>query len=290
MTISFRLGLRRFLTTLFICWTAGVTVEAADKVAGSLTVKDALTLPNQAVRIEAQLTGTTHSGGQAVGGVSLQLRIDGKPVATAKTNDGGQAFFDYRPKMRGTHAVSVTVDDPSPVEAGKAEATLFVWERRRPILLVEVAALMQTDGSTSSPGSTASTGKGLGPSAQPAAGAAEELSRLTQYYYNLVYLPGGDQSPTEVASVEVIRRWLASNRFPSGLVLMPVSGGLSAALDAFKQDGWTAMKTGIGRTRSFAELLLQHRMDVVVVPELPKGELPRKAKAAKDWKEVRKKL
>lgn len=289
MTKSLRLGLRRVLATLLVCWTIGVTAEAADKVAGSLTVKDALTLPNQAVRIEARLTGTTHPGGQAVGGVSLQLHIDGKPVATAKTNDGGQAFFDYRPKMRGTNVISVTVNDPSPVEAGKAEATLFVWERRRPILLVEVAALMQTDSPPSSPGSPASTAPGSGPSAQAVAGAAEELSRLTQYYYNLVYVPGGDQS-TEVASVEAIRRWLASNQFPPGLVLMPLSGGLSAALDAFKQDGWTAMKTGIGRTRSFAELLLQHRMDVVVVPELPTGELPRKAKAAKDWKEVRKKL
>ena len=34
------------------------------------------------------------------------------------------------------------------------------------------------------------------------------------------------------------------------------------------------MKTGIGRTRSFADTLLHHRMEVVVVPELPKGELP----------------
>jgi hypothetical protein len=72
--------------------------------------------------------------------------------------------------------------------------------------------------------------------------------------------------------------------------VIPPSGGLSAAIDAFKQEGWTTMKTGIGRTRSFADTLIHHRMDVVVVPELPKGELPRKAKTAKEWKEVRKKL
>jgi hypothetical protein len=50
------------------------------------------------------------------------------------------------------------------------------------------------------------------------------------------------------------------------------------------------MKTAIGRTRPFADALLHQRLEVVVVPELPKAELPRKAKAAKDWKEVRKKL
>lgn len=283
MTESLRLGLRRLPAILLVCWTIGVSAEAAEKVVGVLTVKDALTLPNQAVRIEARLAETSHPRGQAVGGVSLQLHIDGKPVATAKTNDGGQAFFDYRPKMRGTNAVSVTVNDPSSIEAEKVEATLFVWERRRPILLVEVAALMQADDSPS-PGSSAPTDKGLGLSAQPVAGAAEELSRLTQYYYNLVYVPA------DGTSLDVIRRWLLSNQFPAGFVLMPVSGSLSAALDAFKQEGWMAMKAGIGRTKSFAELLLQHRMEVIVVPELPKGELPRKAKAAKDWKEVRKKL
>ena len=50
------------------------------------------------------------------------------------------------------------------------------------------------------------------------------------------------------------------------------------------------MKSGVGRSRSFAEALLHERMEVVVVPELPKGEVSRKAKMAKDWKEVRKKL
>lgn len=289
MTESLRLGLSLVLPTLLVYWMIGVSSEAAEKVAGVLTVKDALTLPNQAVRIEARLAGTSDPGGREMGGVSLQLHIDGKPVATAKTNDGGQALFDYRPKMRGTNVISVTVNDPLSVEAEKAEATLFVWERRRPILLVEIAALMQSDDSPPPPGSPSPSGTGSGSSARPVAGAAEELSRLTQYYYNLVYVPD-DRSPSDGASVDALRRWLASNRFPAGFVLMPVSGSLNAALDAFKQDGWTTMKTGIGRTRSFAELLLQHRMDVVVVPELPKGELPRKAKAAKDWKEVRKKL
>ena len=66
------------------------------------------------------------------------------------------------------------------------------------------------------------------------------------------------------------------------------TGGLSATLDSFKQDGWTTMKSGIGRTRVFADTLLQHRMEVVVVPE-PPGRTAAKSQGL-DWKDVRKKL
>jgi len=99
-----------------------------------------------------------------------------------------------------------------------------------------------------------------------------------------------EQGPMGNVPSGQVRRWLEGHQFPVGFVATPTSGGLSATLDALKHDGWTTMKSGIGRTRGFADMLLQHRMEVVVVPELPKGELPRKAKAAKDWKEVRKKL
>ena len=282
MAESLRLGLHGVLAVLLFCWAMSAPSEAADKVSALLTVRDVLTLPNQTVRIEAQLSGKTSPGGAAGSGISLQLHIDGKPVATAKTNEGGQAIFDYTPKMRGTHVITVSVDDAAPVAAEKTEATLCVWERRRPILLVEMSAIMQPNVSPSPSSSFES--------AQPVSEAAEELSRLTQYYYNVVYVPGGEQPPTQAVPIGGIRRWLESHKFPAGLGVTPTPGGLSATIETFKQGGWTTMKTGIGRTRSFADTLLHHRMEVVVVPELPKGELPRKAKAAKDWKEVRKKL
>lgn len=114
------------------------------------------------------------------------------------------------------------------------------------------------------------------------------MSRLTQYYYSVVYVSVGQG--VEQFSIGQARPWLETHKFPAGFVAPPVPGGLSATLDSLRNDGWTTMKSGIGRTRAFADLLLQHRMEVVVVPELPKGELPRKAKSAKDWTEVRKKL
>jgi hypothetical protein len=61
-------------------------------------------------------------------------------------------------------------------------------------------------------------------------------------------------------------------------------------LDELHAAGWKTLKTGIGRSKAFAEAFLQRRLEAVIVPEPAKGEVPRKAKVAKEWKEVRKKL
>lgn len=277
-----RLGLRTYLLLLLFGWSIVGNGEAAEKVQGILTVHDALTLPNHSVRIEAQLGGKAAGGSSQWGGVGLHLSVDGKPVATAKTNESGHASFDYLAKMRGTYVMTVAVDDAAPVGAEKRDATLCVWERRRPIILVELAALIQ-------PAAPDSTGTAAEASVQPEPDAADEISRLTQYYYNVVYVRGGEQSTMETAAIRDVRRWLELHKFPPGFVA-PSSEGLSATLEAFKQAGWASLKTGIVRTKSAADLLLQHRFEVVVVPELAKGEMPRKARAAKEWKDVRKKL
>lgn len=288
MTEPLRLGWHVLIPVLLFCWMMVIPGEAIGKVSGILTVKDVLTLPNRTARIEAHLSGRTSAGDPAWGGVPLELRIDGRTVETVKTDTAGLAAFEYTPKMRGIYVITVAVDATAAVAAEKTEATLCVWERRRPILLVEVEAVMQPTVSASTPSSVA-TGV-LDPSVLPMPDAVEQLSLLTQYYYNVVYVPTGERSSSEEASAAHVRRWLESHKFPRGLVVIPPAGGLGATIEAFAEDGWTTMKEGIGRTRFFAETLLHHRMEVVVVTELPKGELPRKAKRAKEWAEVRKKL
>lgn len=282
-----RFGLGVVLASLLLSICAGSRGEAADKIAGLLSVQDVLTLPNHPVRIEARLTAAGQADKRPLGGVLLHLRIDGKDSATATTNEAGQVSFDYLPKMRGTNVLSLSVDPAASVSAETREATLCVWERRRPIVLVELESLMQLLPSGTPSATIVSDAKSL---AEPVPEAADELSRLTQYYYNVVYVPGEALSSSGGNTGHTLRQWLEAHKFPPGLVAMPGTGGLSATLERFKQAGWITMKSGIGRTRSFADTLLSHRMEVVVVPELPKGELPRKAKGAHDWKEVRKKL
>lgn len=138
---------RSVVPALLMLSTVAMAEAGAQAQAASITVDDVLTLPNQSVRIEARVGEGTVGGGSALGGIALRLRVDGAAVATAKTDDGGRASFDFTPKMRGNHPMVVEQGESSGSDAGTtAKATLFVWERRRPILLVEVASLVEAGG------------------------------------------------------------------------------------------------------------------------------------------------
>jgi hypothetical protein len=288
--VSRQRPLRRLGPAILVAFTLAATPASADKLSGRLVLQDALTAPNQAVRVEAQLVqkGLLMEG--PLGGEPLQLEVDGKAVATAMTGGDGRAFFDYTPRMRGTNRMTVTLNSSPRVEAAPADAGLFVWERRRPILVVEMAALMpRPEGSG---GGVPLFPFGKSEESGPLPDAAEELARLTQYYYNVVYLQLVEQGTAGAVFVEAARRWLSDNKFPAGYVLAVSggSGGVGALIDRFKQEGWTALRSGVGRSRAFAEAFLERRLEVVLVPEPAKGDIPRKAKVAKDWKGVRKQL
>jgi hypothetical protein len=88
------------------------------------------------------------------------------------------------------------------------------------------------------------------------------------------------------------RTWLETHKFPRGLVLTLPAGeeALGTKIDELHEAGWKTIKTGIGRSKAFVETFLRRRLEAIVIPEPSKGDVPRKAKVAKDWKEVRKKL
>jgi hypothetical protein len=175
------------------------------------------------------------------------------------------------------------------VGAAEGRANLAVWERRNPIVMVEMAALKE-ERSAEGPMPGILTGR---QEQKPLPDAAEELAKLTQFLYRVIYVTGPEPAGSDgfQAAAEA-RDWLETNKFPSGFVLVLAPGGdaLGAKLDELHAEGWRTVKTGIGRTKSFAEAFLQRRLEAVMVPEPARGEAPRKAKVAKEWKEVRKKL
>jgi hypothetical protein len=261
---------------------------AADKTAATVMVKDALTSPNQVVTIEAKLIGKGLVASRALGGEPLDLLIDGKVVASAMTGGDGRAFLTYTPTAKGIKLVQVRVGQSPRVDSAEGQAHLAVWEKRQPILMIELSSLMEI-----SPPSRVPT-IGLGPESggKPMSEAADELEKLTRFYYGVIYvapLPsGGDgfRVSTEVGE------WLKLHKFPAGYVL-PLSAdmkGLGEKIDEFQEAGWKTVKIGIGRSKAFAEAFLQRRLDAIMVPEPSKGEIPRKAQVAKDWKDVRRKL
>ncbi len=172
----------------------------------------------------------------------------------------------------------------------EAGANLAVWERRSPIMAVEMAALMEDpigQGPTVTwPGKEAA-------GRRPMPDAAEELGKLTQFYYNLLYVVTQDKAAGTKDQVNAqARQWLRDQKFPVGHILVLPSSpeAFGAKLDELHAAGWKTLKIGVGRSKVFAEAFLQRRLEAVIVPEPAKGEAPRKAKVAKEWKDVRKKL
>ena len=281
---------RAGLVALLFFWTATTVLSAADKTSGTLTVHDSLTAPNQPATIEATLTGKGLLTEAGLGGEPVELLIAGHVVATAMTGGDGRAFLAYTPKAKGMLPFTVRVGTTPRVALAEAGANLAVWERRSPIIAVEMAALMEDiagEGPTITwPGKEVERRR-------PMPDAADELGKLTQFYYNVLYVVTQDKAGGTTDQVNAqARQWLKDQKFPVGHILVLPSGpeAFGAKLDELHAAGWKTLKIGIGRTKVFAEVFVQRRLEVVMVPEPAKGDAPRKAKVAKGWKEVRKKM
>lgn len=283
----------RLVVTLLLIGSleAASAVSAADKITGSLVVRDALTMPGRPVMIQARLVRDLLLQQAGIGGEQLEFAVAGKKVGTAMTGGDGRAFLEYTPRMPGNRVITVKLIPNKRVESPEATATLACWERRRPILLVEAVALVEVSSAPSLPFPSLPLERAHPAGLTPAPDAAEELKRLAEFFYNVVYLSSSDRQ--EIGKREDLREWLRQHRFPTGLSLTvnPGETALSAKIEEMKAEGWDNLKAGIGRTREFAEALVAHRMTVVIMPASTRDEaVPKKAFLAKDWKEVRKKL
>jgi len=287
MSVLFR---RAGLFTILFFWTATTILSAEEKIPGTLTVHDSLTSPNQPATIEATLTWKGLLTETSLGGEPIELLIAGNVVATAMTGGDGRAFLSYTPKAKGAVPFTVRVGTTPRVAVTEAGANLAVWERRNPIMAVEMAALMED---VVGQGPTVTLPGKEAEGRRPMPDAAIELGKLSQFYYNLLYVVTQDKAmgSSDLVNAQT-RQWLKDQKFPVGHILVLPSDpeAVGAKLDEMHAAGWKTLKIGVGRTKEFAEAFLQRRLEAVMVPEPAKGEAPRKAKVAKEWKEVRKKM
>jgi hypothetical protein len=198
--------------------------------------------------------------------------------------------LSYTSKAKGSIPFTVRIGTTSSMAGVEAGANLIVWERRSPMMAVEMASLME-DAAGQGP-TIASSGKDA-EGRRPMPDAAAELGKLTQFYYNVLYVVTHDKAAGTNDQVGAqARQWLKDQKFPVGYIIVLSSNpeAFGAKLDEWHTAGWTTLKIGVGRTKAFAEAFLQRRLDAIMVPEPAKGEAPRKAKVAKEWKDVRKKM
>ena len=289
-----RLTKTLFITIVLFCLLvispdAKFSADAADKALDAIWVMDALTTPGQPAVIEARLNAEGPVTTAGVGGEPLALLVHGEIVATGMTGEDGRAVIRYGMKTQGVFPIHVQVGQGSRVSPTEGDANLAVWEQRNPIVAIELAALMDE----SSQRHFSDIGFNVASGWKPMSDAADELAKLTQFYYRVIYVVPLPSSTTDGfrASAEA-REWLKVHRFPPGYVLVVSSGdeAWGEKLDELHQGGWKTVKVGVGRSRSFVESFLKRRLEAVMVLEAPSDHAPRKAKVARDWREVRKKL
>ena len=285
----FRILHRTWLLSLVIAGLNVCTAVGAEKAPATLLVKDSLTSPNQPATVEARLVSKGLMTSAGLGGELLELVAYGKVVATAMTGGDGTAFLSFTPKAQGVIPVQVRVSQSPRVAPAEGQGHLAIWERRNPIIAVEMASLMEEP---SSPAPLPGVGLTIESERKPMPNAVEELGKLTQFYYRVVYVVSSSARIDSFQASVAARDWLKAQKFPLGyvLVLPPGEQALGEKIDALHAAGWTTIKTGVGRSKAFVEAFLQRRLEAVMVPEPAKGEAPRKAKVAKEWKEIRKKL
>ncbi len=287
MTTRFR-SISALCSILLILFVSARPCVAAEKIVATIQVKDALTIPDQPATIEAKIDSTGVVRNVGLGGEPLELVVDGKVAATATTGADGRASFTYSTKTVGVLPIQVRLGASTRVLPATGEANLVVWERRNPILAIDMASLIETVHVDASP---PGTGPQKNLEQKPIPDAAAEIGKLSQFYYKVIYIVPSTGSDAFQAGTQA-RAWLKTHHFPSGYMLVLPSGNeaLGTKIDELRASGWNSIKVGIGRTKVFAEAFLQRRIDAVIVPEPPKSEIPRKAKTAKEWKEIRKKL
>jgi hypothetical protein len=263
---------------------------AADTTPATLLVKDALMTPGQPAVVEAGLYANGLLSTVGLGGEPLELIVGGKVVATGMTGGDGRAFLSYQTKTLGMIPIQVRVGSRSRVVPAEGQANLVAWERRNPIIAIEVAALMEKQSAEQPLPGIGLTFESEG---APMPDAAAEIGKLTQYYYRVIYVATVPSSNAERLHLYVeVRAWLNAHKFPPGYIVMvpPGESGWGAMIDELYAGGWKNLKTGIGRSKAFTDAFLQRRLDAVVISDSAAGGVSRKAKVAKDWKEVRKKL
>jgi hypothetical protein len=273
MCIFFR---RAGLFTILLFSATTTILSAAEKTSVILTVHDSLTSPNQPATIQATLTQKGSRAETGIGGEPIELLVAGQVAATAMTGGDGRALLSYTSKAKGVIPFIVRAGAASNVQVAEVGANLAVWEHRSPMMAVEVAALMED-----------AEGR------RPMPDAAAELGKLTQFYYNVLYVVANDKAVGSNDQVSAqARQWLQDQKFPVGhiIVLPPSPEAWGTKLDELHAAGWKTLKIGVGRTKAFAEAFLQRRLDAVMVPEPARSEALRKAKVAKEWKDVRKKM
>ncbi len=275
-----------WITSVILCLSLPYWVWSEDREI-NLFVTDVLTFPSKAVQLKARLTERNPNGDVGMSEEPLEFFIQGRRIGQVTTDAKGWAYLEFTPKIRGNLRLDVKWATAAKADVVSGRGVVLSWERRRPLLLIDLAVLVDNELVTESPAPELFPDAGLTLGA-PNVAAPEELHKLAKFYYNLVYL-----DRTGTGQLDGIQSWLRAQHFPPGMIrILPANAtALSELLTHLQEEGWENVSGGIGRTADFAEVLVKNRLQTLILPFPNKDEqFPRRAIILHDWSRVRRHL
>ena len=248
---------------------------------GVLIAYDAMAVPGQTLTLTADLVEEGFLTHAPLGGEVLLFQHRGGTLGRTMTGGDGRALLSFVPRATGVEKVTVRVVDSRRVFAPETTAKIFVWDRRRPVVIVSLPTLAPParrdfplpGSSDQHPG--------------PEGGAVQALLTLARRA-NLVYV-----TPRDRLELPEVRQWTDQHRLPAGPVfpLRPSPHRLASELETWRREGWANIKGGIVGTAEEAKALVEKGLKAVVPPTASsKEKWPEKTVTTADWNEVIKQL
>ncbi len=255
--------------------------SSEDKKGGLLIAYDTIAAPGQRVTLIAELLEDGLLTHPPLGGEVLLFKEGSKLLGRAMTGGDGRALLSVVPRQVGASTVVVGLAASPRVTASDATARLFVWDRRRAIVLVSLNAVVARSRPPGLEVPLPRSGGAKRPA--PEVGAVQALKELDRRAY-LLYMTGGDR-----LELPELHEWTELHKLPRGPIIPLRPGPMSLAreLERWQREGWTNIKGGIVETAEEAKALTDTKRKAVAAPTVVSQEKwPEKTVRPKDWAEA----
>ena len=251
---------------------------------GLLVAYDAMAAPGQAISLVAELLEESFLTHPPLGGEVLLFEQQGHVLGRTLTGGDGRAVVRFAPRAVGRMTVTVRLGESRRVTAEETTAGVFVWDRKRPIVIISMKALVSAPRQPDLGLPLPRAGPKL---LNPDGGAVRALAALAKRVH-LIYVIASDR-----LELPEVRRWADRHRLPAGPIfpLKPDPMSLARELERWRQEGWTTIKGGLVGTAEEAKALVDKKLKAVIAPTAPaKEKWPGQAVATKDWEEAARQL
>lgn len=251
-----------------------------EKKSGVLVAYDVMAAPGRSINLVADLLEEGFFAHAPLGGEVLFFEHEGRLLGRTLTGGDGRAMVPFVPRIAGRMTLTVRAGESRRVTAQETTAGIFVWDRKRPIVIVSMSALVSAPRRPDLGLPLPRAGPKL---LSPDGGAVQALAALAKRAH-LMYVTASDR-----LELPELREWTELHRLPRGPIIPLRPGPMSLAreLERWQREGWTNIKGGIVETAEEAKALTDTKRKAVAAPTVASQEKwPEKTVRPKDWAEA----